>query len=71
MTFVNKHTNNGVRIVLPSLPPRPVSHQIPKRPPPYVIPTRRPQTVGLVPILTPLDRLKAIRKIRKLQNKTF
>ena len=56
MTFVDKRTNNGIKFILPSLPPRPVSQQILKRPPPYDIPIRRPQTVGLVPILTPLDR---------------
>lgn len=58
-------TRNGVKIILPPLQTRPVSQQVRKRPVGHQIP-KRPQTVG--PVLTPLERLKFLRKIRRLQN---
>jgi hypothetical protein len=63
--FEGKRSGGGLKIVLPPLQHRPVSQQVLKRPKENI--PSRPQTVGFVPILTPLDRLKALRKIRKLQ----
>ena len=63
--FEDRATRNGVKIILPPIHPRPVSQQLPKRPRVISIP-KRPQTVG--PVLTPLDRLKSLRKLRRLTN---
>lgn len=62
--FEEKRTFSGVKVILPPLEHRPVSQQVAKRPN-IVIPPR-PKTVG--PELTPLDRLKALRKLRKIQH---
>ena len=66
--FEDKVTRNGMKIILPPIYNRPVSHQLSKRPPVITIP-KRPQTVGSV--LTPLDRLKSLRKLRRLQKNFF
>ena len=61
--FEDRVTRNGVKIILPPLEQRPVTHQVKKRP--RLIPTpRRPRTVP-VP-LTPLERLKSLRKLRRM-----
>lgn len=62
--FEDRVTRNGVKIILPPLEARPVSQQVRKRPVGQQVP-KRPQTVG--PVLTPLERLKFLRKLRRLQ----
>ncbi len=54
--FENRRTSNGLKLILPPLDHRPVSQQR--------IPTR-PQTVTHRKILTPLEKLKILRKLRK------
>lgn len=61
--FEDRHTWNGVKIILPPInSPRPVSQQVLKRI--HNLP-KRPHTVA--PPLKPLDHLKALRKLRRLQ----
>ncbi len=66
--FEDKVTRNGVKIILPPLHNRPVSQQLTKRPQLIVFPPR-PHTVD--PVLTPLDKLKSLRKLRRLQKSFF
>jgi hypothetical protein len=66
--FEEKRTLKGIKVVLPPVEHRPVSHQLTKRPPPVVIPDR-PKTA--VPQLSPLDRLKAIRKLERAKLKLW
>ena len=60
--FEEKRTIKGIKVVLPPLEHRPVSQQLPKRPLPVVV-TNRPKTAGIQ--LSPLDRLKAIRRLQR------
>ena len=62
--FEEKRTYGGVKVILPPLNHRPVSQQVAKRPK-IIIPVR-PSTVG--PVLSPLDRLKALLKLKRIQN---
>lgn len=61
--FENRRTFNGVKLILPPLEHRPVSQQLVKKPPLHIPP--RPQTVTHRKILTPLEKLKILRKLRK------
>ena len=62
--FEEKRTYSGVKVILQPLEPRPVSQQVAKRPNIFI--PARPKTAG--PELAPLDRLKALRKLRRVQN---
>lgn len=58
--FEEKRTYSGVKLILQPLERRPLSQQIAKRPNNFI--PVRPKTVA------PLDRLKALRKLRRTQN---
>ena len=63
--FESKRTTNGMKIILPPINnPRPVSQQLPKRPKQYTYP-HRPNTVD--PLLPAMNRLKYLRKLKRLE----
>lgn len=62
MTFTTKESSGGIRIVLP--PIRPTSSQLPLRPK-IKLP---PRPTSALP-LAPLDKLKLLRKIKRMNNK--
>lgn len=64
--FEDHKTRSGVKIILPHLEPRPVSQQLVKRPIPLY--KKRPHTVAPIEhrmTITPLEKLKLLRKIQR------